>query len=207
MDKKDIYLVISGFVIFIFLFLFRAGFDSFGPQPYPCDFSNVNDILILTFTILIIIIPLLFVVGSIDFLLTKKIFKTKKSFLITFGLLMIVFAVIAPFSTNHCTLKPTEFYKNQNSGWLEKEIISKSKAMTSAFGSVENVKFISPFVDEICFKSDNKLQLFYKKELLKTSEINNITINENPLCFESKNKQFEMRMEGKGKYTQISRIS
>lgn len=211
MDKKDVLLVIGGF--FFLLIVFFIGFSSaircFGPQSYPCDFSKIGDVVaFLLFSVLVIAIPIFYIIGSVDLISTKKIFKTKKIFVITFGLIIIIYGgvIFATGCKSHCTLKPSEHYISMNIQKLENGIRSESKKVELDYASVIHKKFTTTVSDKICFYRDDTLKIFFNGELLKTVGTNNLEIDEDPLCFEAENNEFGIRFEGLGDRTKISRI-
>lgn len=211
MDKKDVITSILGLIFLLIAFFigFSSVIGCIGPQPYPCNFGKIVDILdFLLFSVLVIAMPLLYIVGSVDLIASKKIFRTRKSFIITFGLIIIIYSgiIFATGCKSHCTLEPTEHYIRMELLKLETGITSESKRIETYYGSIRHETFTSEIVDKICFSKDNTLKIFSKEELLKTVDMNNLQLDEDPLCFEMVNNEFGIRFEGLGDKTKISKI-
>ncbi|MDD5087093.1 MAG: hypothetical protein PHV16_05060 [Candidatus Nanoarchaeia archaeon] len=210
--KRDLFLAIIGFIL-LFIALF-VGHHLASPlvtyhNIYPCDFNEIEDILdFIFFDLLLIAIPLIYIPCVIDVMSTKTIFETKQIFFIFFIFFMITYASISFFDgidESHCSLIRKPVPSRVELAKIKVEIISVIEGIESNYGAVKSKTFTSKIVDKICFTRDNKLEMFSKGELLTTAEMNNIEIDEDPLCFEEKNNEFVITFEGMGDKTRIHR--
>lgn len=176
-----------------------------GPQPKFCAVSIISllDIFLIKYSHITIFI--LFILASIDLIFTKKLMTPKRFWIIFLAIIIIHTGIFFAIGcSSHCTFD-VERVDWQLPG-LERDIaINIDRA--SSYGKINYEQWYLVFIDRLCFREPSTIQMYFDGQLMRESASQDISIEleEDPLCLESKDSIFRVKLEGLGDRTKISR--
>ncbi|MBU0535454.1 MAG: hypothetical protein KKE20_00700 [Nanoarchaeota archaeon] len=209
MKSKEVILVISVMFIMLmslgFVYISSMSIESLRSTEPPCDFSAPFDLLdFALFKVLIIFIPVLFVIGSADFLLSKKLFKSSSIFLTVFLSLIFIhmFFILVAGNRSHCTLNPTPEYMESHVSDIENQlkimILNGNQADRITFKTIN-----SRLIDKICFSEPDSLVIFYGLDSVRESQTEVFALGQESKCALPVDSKFSLKFQGTGNITRI----